>query len=120
VTPKVGEPCSFYHETGRGDSRVVHGWRYGILREVPIKGQHKGWARIEVPVHQWGRDEITGKYVSKPNIKVWVHISNVNAPGDTVYHGPTLKEVVAERKEEKAAQQAKADKQKAKARRFHR
>jgi hypothetical protein len=75
------------------------------VREVPIKGQHKGHSRIEV----------SAGYTKTPAM-VWVPSPVVNAVGDRTYHGPRLDEIVAERAEQKAADQAKADKRKPKGR----
>lgn len=105
----IGQPCSFYHEGGHGQNYWARGWRYGIIRAIPIKGQKKGWIQIEIPVklYGWNEDVSKGKigYYVRPFEKIWVSQWNVNPPGDTTYHGPNLKEVVAERKEEKDAQQ---------------
>jgi hypothetical protein len=110
---KVGAPCSFYHEGGKGDKHWVVGWRYGIIKHIPSRGQRFGWGEIEVPVDLYAKDE-KGHYQLRPRIKAWCHLSAVNAPGDCLYHGQPLKELVRERKEEKAIQQKKADKKKRK------
>lgn len=97
----IGQPCSFYHEGGHGQNYWARGWRYGVVRAVPIKGQRKGWARIEVPVRLYEWD---GKrWQLRAFERAWVRADNINAPGDTTYHGPVLQEVVAERAEKKAA-----------------
>jgi hypothetical protein len=96
---KVGQACSFYHEGGHGSQYWARGWRYGIIRAVPTKGQRLRWMQIEV----------SGGYKAAPD-SVWVHSDSVNEPGDTIYHGQKLREVVANRKERKAVQQAKANK----------
>jgi hypothetical protein len=115
---EVGQPTTFYHEGGHGQNYWARGWRYGIIREVPIKGQHKGWVRVEVPVklYGWNDDKTKGKvgWCLRAFEKAWVREGNVNEPGDYVYHGPRLKEIVKERQEEKAEQQTKADKRKRK------
>ena len=49
-------------------------------------------------------------YYRTPNERYWVNAHNLNEPGDTTYHGPKLNEVVAERKEEKAKDEAAAEK----------
>jgi hypothetical protein len=49
-------------------------------------------------------------YYRRDSERYWVNAYNLNEPGDTVYHGPRLTEMVKERKEEKEEQQAKADK----------
>lgn len=86
----VGQPCSFYHEGGHGLSRWIRGWRYGIVRALPIKGRRKGWAQIEIPVKRWKMEETGMGYVRLAFERVWVSRYNVNAPGDTTYHPPTL------------------------------
>lgn len=120
-TPEVGKPCSFYHEGGgNGEKHWVVGWRYGIIRHVPARGQHYGWVRIEIPVDAWAFDYKTRRWSLKPRVLVWVHSSCVNEVGDTIYHGPRTVEVLAERKEAKRREQEKADKKRAAGRRFHR
>lgn len=37
---RVGQPVQYYD----------NGWRFGHIREIPIKGKHKGEARIEHPM----------------------------------------------------------------------
>lgn len=96
----VGQECQFYY----------CGWRYGRVLALPIKGKHKGKARVETAVDLRGQD---GKI--KPRAKMWVSVHDVNEVGDTVYHGPKLREIVEERAEAKEAEQKKADK---KTRRF--
>jgi len=110
---RVGERVTFYHEGGVGITRWVRGWRHGVIRAIPIKGRQKGWAEIELPTKLYGLDLTAGRrWVRKPLEKAWCHLSAVNALGDTTYHGATLREVVAERKEQKAVDQKKADKAK--------
>jgi hypothetical protein len=107
---KVGQRCSFYHEGGRGDRRWVIGWRFGIIRAIPIKGKHKRWVQMEIPVPQYHYDDVKLKWIRKPFARAWVHSSVVNEVGDTIYHGLKLVEEVHERKEAKKKDQAKADK----------
>jgi len=45
-----------------------------------------------------------------PHEKPWVFGANVNELGDTTYYGPRLQEVVAERVEQKAKDEAAAEK----------
>lgn len=116
----VGAKCSFFHEGGAGKNRWVVGWRVGILIEIPARGKKWGMVRIEIPVAKWERDNLTGRYKPLPNEKVWVPAHDVNELGDTTYRGPRLDEIVQTRKEEKQEQQAKADKIRARGRRFHR
>ena len=118
--PEVGKPCSFYHSGGVCDNRWSRGWRYGIVREIPSKGRHFGFIRIEIPVDLWAYDPVKNTWTSRPRERAWISAVDVNAPGDTTYHGPSEDEILQQRKEKKAAEQAKADKVKAKARRFHR
>jgi hypothetical protein len=99
----VGRDCTFYYEGGHGDRYWSGGWHYGFIREVPIKGQHKGWMRIELPTDLIGKDD-QGKYYVKPHEKAWVSQWNVNEPGDFQYHGPKLEEIVQARTNEKASQ----------------
>ena len=56
-------------------------------------------------------DVKTGERVRRliPHEKPWVFGANVNPLGDTIYHGPRLHEVVAERAEEKAKDVAAAE-----------
>lgn len=96
------------------------GWRYGIVRELPSRGRRYGMVRIEIPVPTFTTDPVTRKMSRAPNEKVWVAEENVNAVGDVIYHGKSDIEKLEERQELKREQQAKADKVKAKARRFHR
>lgn len=117
----VGSPCQFYHSGGHGERRWVVGWRFGLIRYIPIKGQKKGQVQIEVPVPVFGPDE-RGKQVRKPNLRVWVSELDVNEVGDTQYHGPkaaAIVEMYEERQEQKKKEQAKVDK-KIKVRRFSR
>lgn len=115
---KVGKGCSFYHEGGHGDRRWVVGWRYGVIRAIPIKGRYKKWVQIEIQVRRYGWDALKDGVIKKgwtprPFERVWVHSSVVNEPGDFSFHGLTDVEVSKERKEEKSRQQKKADKRKA-------
>src|SRR4051812_46611274 len=106
---KVGDGCSFYHEGGHGERRWVIGWRYGVIVQIPKKGKRKGFVEVEIPVQRWRevKDAAARRSAFKPwKEKVWLHDYDVNEPGDTVYHGRKLREVVAERKEVKAVQQA--------------
>jgi DNA integrity scanning protein DisA with diadenylate cyclase activity len=81
------------------------GWRVGTIKQLdPGKGLRKGMVQITHPV--------TGD--------LWVPVYDVNELGDTTYHGPKALDVFEERTELKKEQQAKADKLKEKARRFHR
>jgi hypothetical protein len=81
------------------------GWRVGTIKQLdPGKGLRKGMVQITHPV--------TGD--------LWVPVYDVNELGDTTYHGPKLAEVVEARAEQKQAEQARVDKLKTKARRFHR
>lgn len=107
---KVGSACQFH----------LDGWRYGLIVAVPIKGQRLGMVRVEIPVDLPTKDITTGKWTTKPRPKYWVDAENINEVGDTIYHGRKLARILEERAEKKAAEQAKADKLKAKARRFHR
>jgi hypothetical protein len=61
----------------------------------------------------WNDDKTKGAigWYRRPLERVWVNAHNVNEPGDFYYHGPRLEEVVAERAEEKQAQQVKANRQ---------
>jgi hypothetical protein len=118
--PEIGKGCSFYHEGGHGEARWIIGWRFGIVRAIPSKGYKLGMVQIELPVPLWTRDIQTGTYTPRPFEKVWVESRLVNAPGDFVYHGLTADEILQERRDKKAAEQAKADKKKGKARRFNR
>jgi hypothetical protein len=82
-----------------------NGWRVGTIKQLDTeRGLRKGMMQIT--------HSLTGD--------VWLSAHDVNAFGDTVYHGPKAVDVFEERTEEKKAQQAKADKLKEKARRFHR
>lgn len=94
----VGALCSYY----------LDGWRLGTVREIPIKGLRKGMMRVQ-------------NFAS--GALSWVQSVCVNDPGDTAYRGPKGAELLAiaeAREAEKAAQQAKVNRQKDKARRFHR
>jgi hypothetical protein len=106
---KIGEACSFYHEGGRGERRWVIGWRYGVVRAIPIKGQHKHWVQVEIPVRLYSWDELKKRWQLRPFVRAWIHSGSVNPVGDTVYHGTRLVEEVKERKEQKATDQAKAN-----------
>ena len=86
------------------------GWRYGVICYVPSRGQREGWVQIEVPVRLYASEG--GVYVAKPNVKAWCHRSAVNPPGDFIFHGKGVLEAFKERKAEKKAQQAKAEKRK--------
>lgn len=111
-TKAVGQPASFYHEGGHGDKYWVRGWRYGFIRAIPIKGRYKNWIQMEIPVKlwTWNADKLKGKigWVEKPMERAWVFSANVNAPGDCIYHGPSLQEIVQERKAAKVKDIAKA------------
>lgn len=102
-TLEVGKYCSFY----------FCGWRYGVVIAIPVKGYHKGEARVEVPIDLPGKDPVTGQPIIKQRPRYWVSINDVNEIGDTVYHGPLLAEVVEERAEAKKAEQAATDKKRA-------
>jgi hypothetical protein len=116
----VGCGCTFWHEGGRGQQRWVIGWRFGYIKEIPSKGAHFGFIRVEIPVNLWTRDNTTGKYAPAARERVWVPVIDVNEPGDTKYHGERTVEMFKERKQAKAAEQAKADKKVKAGRRFHR
>jgi hypothetical protein len=60
-----------------------------------------------VRLYSW--DDTKKKWTLKPFARAWVHGGVVNEPGDTVYHGARLVEEVKERKEQKATDQAKAN-----------
>jgi hypothetical protein len=111
----VGLPCTFYYEGGHGERYWSGGWRYGFIREIPIKGQHKNWVRIELPMDHYAIDEVKGRRVRRllPHERPWVFSGNVNEPGDFLYHGPKLDEIVAARRAEKAKDIAKASKARA-------
>ena len=96
---RVGQHCSFYHEGGVGERHWVRGWRYGVIRQMPVKGKHKHHTQVEV----------TRGYKAGTE-RTWVPRGNVNEPWDTKYHGLRLDEMVAERKTKKATDQAAADK----------
>jgi len=92
---QVGERVSYYKD----------GWRTGVVKQLdPERGLRKGMMQI---THSMTGDS-------------WVSVHDVNVLGDTVYHGPKTLDVFEERTEQKRAEQAKADKLKEKARRFHR
>lgn len=92
---QVGEQVSYYKD----------GWRTGTVKQLdPVRGLRKGMVQIT--------HSITGD--------LWLSAHDVNAFGDTTYHGPKALDVFEERTELKKEQQAKADKLKEKARRFHR
>ena len=118
--PEVGKPCSFYHEGGMGDRHWVIGWRYGIVIHIPARGKREGWVRVEVPVDLWHWDFGRKMWVSQPHLIAWVPRANVNAVGDTTYHGPTTLALTAERRAAKREEQERADKKRAAGRRFHR
>jgi hypothetical protein len=95
---QVGALCSYY----------LDGWRLGTVREIPIKGLRKGMVRIQ-------------NFAS--GALSWVQSVCVNDPGDTLYRGPRGAELLAiseARADAKAAEQAKANRQKEKSRRFNR
>jgi len=108
----VGQPCTFYYEGGHGERYWSGGWRYGFIREIPVKGQHKNWMRIEIPIDHYAMDEVKGVRVSRllPHERPWVFSGNINGPGDFLYHGLKLVEIVAERTEEKVKDLAHAAK----------
>jgi hypothetical protein len=92
---QVGEQVSYYKD----------GWRTGTVKQLdPERGLRKGMLQIT--------HALTGD--------VWIIAHDVNDYGDTVYHGPKTLEVFEERQEQKRTEQAKADRLKEKARRFHR
>lgn len=103
--PSVGRCCTFYYEGGHGERYWSGGWRVGIICEVPTKGRHKNWMRVEIPIDHYAIDEVRGKRIRRllPHEKPWVFGANVNELGDFTYHGPKLDEIVAERVAEKAA-----------------
>lgn len=110
--PRVGSPCTFYYEGGRGDNYWSGGWHYGIIREIPTKGQHLNWVRIELPADLYGWDPVKRRWYIRDKPRAWVYGANVNEAGDCIYHGPRLTDIVAERKQEKAQDQAKAERRK--------
>jgi hypothetical protein len=103
--PLPGAWCSFYYEGGHGEKYWSGGWHHGVIREIPIKGRHKNWIRVELMTDHYAAedDPKTGLRVRRmaAHEKPWVFGANVNELGDTAYHGLTLLEAVAERKEEK-------------------
>ena len=104
--PVVGRACTFYYEGGAGERYWSGGWRYGIIREVPIKGTHKNWTRVEIPLDRYTVEERPNGLrvrVLMLREKPWVFGANVNDVGDFIYHGPKLDEIVQARVEEKAA-----------------
>lgn len=107
---KVGQGCSFYHEGGHGERKWIIGWRYGVIRAIPTKGSKKNWVQIELRIRRCSWDTVTETWTPRPFERVWVHSSVVNEPGDFTFHGKSDVEVFKERQEEKAKQQAKADK----------
>lgn len=58
----------------------LEGWRYGIIRRVPIKGERKGTVKIEVPVDRWKYED--GKWVSRARESNWVPALNVQPISD--------------------------------------
>lgn len=104
--PLPGAWCSFYYEGGHGEKYWSGGWHHGVIREVPIKGRHKGWMRIELLTDHYTAEEDpkTGLRTRRtiPHERPWVFGANVNELGDTTYHGLKLLEIVAERAEKKA------------------
>jgi hypothetical protein len=108
---RVGQGCTFYHEGGRGDKRWVVGWRFGVVRAIPAKGQHKNWVQIEIPVRAFTWDDAGKVWKRKPNARAWVHSKAVNAVGDYVFHGnENLVAEVEERQAKKEADEVKAAK----------
>lgn len=109
---RPGVWCSFYYEGGHGERYWSGGWHCGIVRDIPIKGQHKNWVRVELMSDHYAVEEVNGERVRRiiPHEKPWVFSANINELGDTTYHGPKLDEMVAERAEAKAADVAKAAK----------
>ena len=69
--------------------------------------------RIEIMVDHYAieEDPKTGERVRRimPHERPWVFGGNVNELGDTIYHGPKLAEVVADRQEAKARDAIKAE-----------
>lgn len=108
---RPGVWCSFYYEGGHGERYWSGGWHCGIVREIPIKGTHKNWVRVELMSDHYAVEEVNGIRVRRiiPHEKPWVFGANINELGDTTYHGPRLHEVVAERQEAKELDQAKAE-----------
>ena len=110
----VGQWVTFYYEGGHGDRYWSGGWHVGVIREIPIKGTHKNWMRLELPSDHYAVDvNPRNQHRTRrllPHEKVWAFGANVNELGDFVYHGPKLHEVVAERQEAKAEDVAKAAK----------
>jgi hypothetical protein len=84
-------------EIGQRVSYYRDGWRMGTVQAFGKRG---------VLI----RNPVTGD--------AWIPAHDVNALGDTTYHGPKALDVAQERTEQKRAEQAKADK--LKVRRFHR
>jgi hypothetical protein len=107
---RVGELSSFYHESGRGETRTVGGWRVGKILATPTRGAKKDWVQLELRAERWGFDLALRRWFRKPNTRVWVPRSCVNRLGDVRYHGLSEVEVVRERKAKKTADQAAADK----------
>lgn len=111
--PTVGHWCSFYYEGGHGERYWSGGWHCGVIREIPVKGQHKNWVRIELMVDHYAveEDPRTHERIRRiiPHEKAWVFGANVNKLGDTTYHGPRLHEVVQERQEAKQQDQELAE-----------
>lgn len=103
--PIPGAWCSFYYEGGFGERYWSGGWHHGVIREVPIKGRHKNWMRVELMTDHYAAEEDpkTGQRIrrSAAHEKPWVFSANINELGDTTYHGLKLVEAVAERREEK-------------------
>ncbi len=53
----------------------LDGWRYGIIRRIPIKGERKGMVQMEVPVDRWKFED--GKWIPKARDKAWVPARNL-------------------------------------------
>jgi hypothetical protein len=75
--------------------------------------------RIEIPVDLYAKDLVSGRWMPKPHVKVWVPAYDVNEAGETIYRGPDLRKLVEERAEAKRREEARADKEREAARRFH-
>jgi hypothetical protein len=91
----------------------IDGWRIVTLISLHTSGPHKGEARVELLRSPWAKPDAVPP-------RVWVMPYDLNEVGDTTYHGPKLMQLVQEREDAKAQEQAKVDKMKAKGRRFHR
>lgn len=64
---KVGMPVMYY----------LDGLRYGIIRRIPVRGERKGWMRIEVPVDRWKWDADRREWVSRARETVWIPARDV-------------------------------------------